>query len=343
MARTGTTLMHSLLDGHPQIVNYPVETGFMGGLFPQLKDSKNGKKEIISLMLGIIKKRDPAYLKLLNFTFEDLEQKFYESTENTKNNSNFFDLYYIFVKSFYDLYNPSLFVKAHYLMDHSPFSHLFAEDIFNFFSDAKFIHMLRDPKDNFASTATKLILQKRPRRQIEQELWRFRIWSAQSFYCARINQKKFGSSRYKIIRYEDLCSQPEKIIPELCDFLEIDETKNLYCPTRLNSLDAGNNLEGKKFEGISNKNIGKWKERIPVHCAKVMECQPRESLEEFGYQFYFNEWQKKIALVIHKMLIFYFSKAYLRADKSILAGLDRQLLKKMAPGMPGVNWKKDTT
>jgi hypothetical protein len=187
-------------------------------------------------------------------------------------------------------------------VDKSPFSHLFVDEIFKAFPAAKFIHMVRDPRDNFAAIGVKFVQQHRSRVDFECLVWRYRVWACQSYYCALENQKKFGSDVYKIIRFEDLCLHPEKVIPAISTFLGIAHDECLYRPTIGSKPYPGNNWEGKVFAGISSENVNNWSLRIPEYYACLMECQPGGLLDRFDYTQCFGSLGHLKALSVHKLL-----------------------------------------
>jgi hypothetical protein len=206
------------------------------------------------------------------------------------------------LQAFYEEFNPKHLKNAKVWVDKSPLSHIFADELFRMYPNMKFIHLLRDPKDNFASVGSSFLERINSRVKREALLWRYRIWSAQSFYYAKRNLEKYGQDRYKVLRFRDLCLKPREVISELADFIDIPEMDILYRPSRAGYFYPGNNKDGLTFEGIFTGNIDRWHERIPNYYARVMEAQSSVSLETFGYEQHFSERERFQALSVHRFI-----------------------------------------
>lgn len=87
----------------------------------------------------------------------------------------------------------------------------FADVIFTAFSDAKMIHMIRDPRDRSALGAD------RKHRTRGKNGWLTARWKF-SAYLAQHNSRRY-QDRYLVVRYEDLMQDTEKTLPRICDFL----------------------------------------------------------------------------------------------------------------------------
>ncbi|MBU0595812.1 sulfotransferase [Candidatus Bipolaricaulota bacterium] len=288
--KTGTSLLSALLDGHPEVVGYPGETGMTGYLFPIISDP------LLSLACKVericrIRFRGHTQPPAPGITWEELERAFCLFCADIANDP--FELHRALLCAFYQLADPDALLRARFWVDKSPFAHLFAEEIFGAYPAAKFLQMIRDPKDNYASIASKHQRKRvKTRRKMELSLYRYRVWSAQAFWYAQRNSREFGPDRYMVIRFEDLCQRPREVVPRICEFLGIEETPALYMPTRAGLPYGGNNFEGKSFDGIYAGNVGNWRSRMPEYYGRVMECQRLDLLTGFGYPTDFRPGQR---------------------------------------------------
>ena len=299
--KSGTSLLSSLLDHHPDIACYPGQSSFTGYLYPFLSDPGVSLQKKFALVHDErFKKETDGYIPLEACNFFEVEQRF--QTLAQENPNHFAALHFALLQAFYDVFDPSRMESSRVWLDKSPLSHLFADEIFAAFPLAKYIHLLRDPKDNFASVGGSFLKENHSRVKSEALLWRYRIWSAQSFYFAHRNQQKFGKDRYMIMRFQDLCTAPLQIMPEIAAFIGVPELPMLYQPTRAGYFYPGNNKEGTVFTGISADNVGRWMERIPPYYAQVMESQPAEYLRAFDFQPHFSEYQRAKALRTHRLI-----------------------------------------
>lgn len=95
--------------------------------------------------------------------------------------------------------------------DKSLNSEKYADTILAAYPTAKFIHVIRDPRDQHASAVTHRGVGKGKTAE-GTALW---LWSVG---LAERNLQRYAG-RYKVVRYEPLVRQPEAILSEVCDFL----------------------------------------------------------------------------------------------------------------------------
>jgi hypothetical protein len=327
--KSGTSLLSSLLDDHPDIACYPGQTSATGYLYPILSDpTLSMATKWDAVREERFMKEAGGYIPVEDCNFFEVEARFKTLTQEGDN--RFLDIHFALLRAFYDVFNPERLRSARIWLDKSPLSHLFADEIFEALPSTKYIHILRDPKDNFASVGGSFLKRVRSKVKREALLWRYRIWSAQSFYFAKRNLEKFGQDRYLVIRFRDLCLEPERLMAEIADFMDIHVVSSLFQPTRAGYFYPGNNKDGSVFTGISAENVSRWKERIPPYFAQVMESQPSEYLEEFDYQQYFSESERASAFRAHRL----FTALIPRSAKYIK--FQRRHFQSPADGIPGV-------
>jgi hypothetical protein len=329
--KTGTSLLSALLDGHPKIVGYPGESGMTGCLFPVLSDPSLDLTHKVDV---VCRARFHGYTQppWPGGDWETLERMFRETCDSISNDA--FAFHRALLEAYYAAAGADALKRATIWLDKSPLAHLFADEIYDAFPSTKFIHMVRNPKDNYASIASKQLRRvAKPRKRMERSLYRYRIWSAQSFWYARRNADKYGPEAYRVVRFEDLCQKPSDVIPEICDFLGIEETESLYQPTRAGRPYGGNNFEGKTFDGIYAGNVSKWRSRMPEYYARVMECQPLDAMSHYGYPIDFNRWQRGTAFFIHWLRTRFQNRDVLLGLKK---GHHQKLYERPAAGVPGI-------
>lgn len=327
--KSGTSLLSALIDNHPDIASFPSETSLTGLLYPILADPKVSKlKKVDEIIAKRCSKETDGFVPVSACNLIDVGNRFRSIADGLDNTQS--ELHFGLLEAFYDVFNPQRLESSRIWVDKSPLSHLFADDIFRTFKNVKYIHILREPKNNFSSVGSAILKRGSKRTTLEAVLWRFRLWSAQSFYYAQHNQLKYGVDRYKVIRFEDLVSNPQKVIPELAAFIGIPETESLYQPTRAGYDYSGNNKNGLKFQGISSVNVDRWKERIPAYFGRVMEAQPLETLRSFGYDPYFGTREIKRALLVHRMITMVIPRS------TLLQKYRHQHFISPAQGIPGI-------
>lgn len=154
----------------------------------------------------------------------------------------------------------------------------YAAPIFEAFPAARMIHMIRDPRDRFASAQTRW---GRTRGGVGAgtAMW---LWSVA---LARRNRALYPD-RYAILRYETLIFRPEETLREICNF--IGET---YSPLMLTMRDAqtfrdegGNSSYGPRQAGIiSTSSVGRFRNVMSRREIAYMERTAVQQMAAFGY------------------------------------------------------------
>jgi len=181
-----------------------------------------------------------------------------------------------------NLYSKASQKNTPYFLDKTPRYHLISEEIMHLFPDAKFILLWRNPLAIIASMI---------------ETWGDKKWNLFHYkvdlYDGMRNltdiQTRF-SNRLIIIRYEDLLSNSESEVKNICAALNIK-----YSPALLDSF-ANVKLKGsyadptgqKKYNSLSLEPIEKWKETInnpwrKAWCKRYLKWLGYERLERMGY------------------------------------------------------------
>ena len=87
-----------------------------------------------------------------------------------------------------------------------------AHEIFSELPQARMLHMVRDPRDRYASIVRRYDDRGKG---LGAAMGRWRA----SVRAGRHNVRRFGDERYRMVRYETLASSPEITIRSICDFI----------------------------------------------------------------------------------------------------------------------------
>jgi hypothetical protein len=164
--------------------------------------------------------------------------------------------------------------ESRYWVEKSPYNERFAGKIFEWWPQAKCIHVVRDPRDNYASYR-----RKHPSWSPEFFAWNWQ----RSLEYGLINRERYGDGRYWLLRYEDMVSEPESFMEQLCTFLAIDPHPILLCPSRVGVLWEGNTMFDDRFQGISTSPVGRWRESLVHRDVAVIEIMVSSQMDEFSY------------------------------------------------------------
>lgn len=154
----------------------------------------------------------------------------------------------------------------------------YAEPIFTAYPHARIIHMIRDPRDRYASALTRWKVSRGgPGAGIA-------MWLS-SANLAQRNQYRYPD-RYKIVRYETLAGKPEETLRDICAFIGED-----YAPEMLRMSGAaafrdegGNSSYGQHEPGrISTKSIGRFQQVLSARQIAFMQMLGGGKMAGFDY------------------------------------------------------------
>jgi hypothetical protein len=151
----------------------------------------------------------------------------------------------------------------------------YADQVFAEFPEAKMIHVVRDPRDRYASA----------RKRLTEGLAAATGKWLSSIKVARHNMQRYPD-RYRVVRYEALAACPEETLRQVCDFLN-----EAYTPAMLTMEGAPEHLEqggDSSFERvergeISTRSIGRFRKVLSNRdIAFIQTCTGRE-MADFDY------------------------------------------------------------
>ncbi len=150
------------------------------------------------------------------------------------------------------------------------------------YPNGKIIHLTRDPRAIYISKSNDEASRRRKKEHHYLATFYnlFLIFLISFEYrISAIQHKKYnGRDNYILIKYEDLVSNPQSTIKEICDFLELPYTENmLYASGKPSSL------TGKIKEGTDISRIYKWKYVIKPWEKLLIDILTRRSRKILGY------------------------------------------------------------
>lgn len=270
--RSGTTLLRTLFDAHPNVA-FPPESQFIINLYPKYGKITNWtEKIIINYYNDLI---DQWLFDTWKMDLEKLKKRLLGFTgENT---------YGTISKVVYIEYQ-SLFNKGEVLFigDKNPGYAIYTKLLLKIFPEAKFIHILRDYRDNFVSI--KKVDFELPIPSLVAQKWKY-------FFKKFNRDSKIKPSRYLTINYEELAKSPEVRFQELCNFIGIefdDSVFNFHNKKEeiLNTYPDGyiDTYHTSLLQKINTSKIGVWKKELSDKQVKLMDQTLGKYAEMAGYQ-----------------------------------------------------------
>ncbi len=103
------------------------------------------------------------------------------------------------------------------------------------------------------------------------------------FLSAEVNLRQFPQD-FMAVKFEDLIGSPLEIMKKVSEFIGIGFAESLLVPTFVGREYKGNSYDGKKFNGISGENLGKWKTRISDNEAMIIEYWLGDVMDRWDYR-----------------------------------------------------------
>ena len=182
----------------------------------------------------------------------------------------------------------------------------YAEPIFAAYPGARILHMIRDPRDRYASVLKR---------------WKVRrgdvgagtaMWLS-SVSLAKDNQRRYPD-QYKIVRYETLAAQPEETLREICDFIGepyVPEMITMQGAKKFREQGSNSSYGQRKPGAISTSSIGRYPQVLSPGQIAFIQTITRQEMKAFDYQphpielapaerfkLIFTEWPRNIALLL---------------------------------------------
>jgi hypothetical protein len=280
--KAGTSLLRAVFDSHPQLIVYPEETIFFRRFLPQAQGMDRGQQLALAekLLIQIFKwnreNPDPSQAGYPDrdysaISFETVRQAMYQFAENRWEHSG--DTLSAAMLAFGQV-SGQLRPETRRWVEKSPYNEYYAEQIFAWWPEARCIHILRDPRDNYVSY------------QRKHASWSAEFFAAnwrRSTLAGAKNQQRFGANRYLILRYEDLAQSPEALLKQLVEFSGVEWNPALTSPTRAGQQWQGNSMFAEQFQNISAAPVARWKEKLAPEDAAVIELMNRRLMHTWQY------------------------------------------------------------
>ena len=310
-------MLISLFDNADKAIVYPDDSGIFYLYFPRYVNDEFSREEKISRLTDYLIKQHlveivskPAQSEQNLVQLKEKCNHFYSAVKNfSEKNFDFKQILKYFIKCFADTFYPQK-LNPNVWIEKTTSTEIYANELSELFPRAKFIHIIRDPRDNWASL--KSGWEKRYK-NFNDDIKRLKQSMIErgkfGMELAKYNKETIGRDRYSVIRYEDLTQNPEKEMIQLANFVGIPFSKSMLQTTILGLPWKGNNFSGKSFLKPSKENVGRWENRINDSEAQLIEYHFKDIMENFGYKCKFNlKDQQKAAAEHYKW--FNFSTPY---------------------------------
>jgi hypothetical protein len=270
--RSGTTLLASLFDAHPNVM-LPFECPLIINLYSRYSGIHLWTEELLdAFATEIIGQR-----KFDSWRVDEL--KFRNALRQCTGNHDFESIMKVVYLQFNSLFDKK---EIRLIGDKNPVYSIYPERLARLFPNARFIHLTRDYRDNILSIQK--VDFEAPFTALLAYRWRFatnRIMKTALRY----------PDRFYTIRYEDLVTQPDLRLREMCSFLDIPyDPSVLDFHTRKEELFRNFDKEhveryhSSLLQPISDAGIYAWKKRMPKDQVRTADFVAGKTGREAGYE-----------------------------------------------------------
>lgn len=279
LPRTGTSLLLSLFDGHPDLVVASNESKFFLTFIPRAHEvSGEAKRRLAEETLFLVWKPGGFHEKFLSHVAID---EVFDAFRARLAASPRHDADYLTCSVLgYGEASGQINAGSRYWVEKTPFTEQHADFIFSSWKGARCIHLTRDPRDLLY---TSLRRDRHHQRRITPLASVAYSWRKSARLC-RENRETYGEQRYLEVRYEDLVRDPEAELPRILDFLEIEDHEILRSPTRgAGRVGWQGNAVDRQFTGIDASQVGRWRDLKPSR-VRVLEAMLAAEMELHEYR-----------------------------------------------------------
>jgi hypothetical protein len=262
LERSGTSLIYALLGSHPNI-SMTRRTNFWRFFNKRFGDLS--KPENLELCMQQLRRY--RRVQVLRPDFDRLRQEFEQG-----------DLTYPRLFALLERQHAERAGKPRW-GDKSLYTERFVREVFAGFPSAQILHIIRDPRDRYASVVRR---------------WKGgkgRVGAATATWVASIalaerNRARYPG-RYMIVRYESLATQPEETLQEICSFIgEAYSPAMLQMNSAATFRDAGGNSSyGKREAGrVTANSVGRFRDVVPSREIAFMQAVAGRRMRTCGYE-----------------------------------------------------------
>jgi len=270
--RSGTTLLQNILDANKNII-IPLESRLIIHLKQKYFKIKTWTPAIIDELIVDLYK-DDKFNNSWNVDKSNLTTKIKAYPIEKLSFSIICRLIYLSYPS------PFKKEKITIIGDKNPIFSIFIPDLLEVFPDAKFIHLIRDYRDNTVSNRESFV-----RKSIATV---GNGWLAFNLFIEKT--KASLPNRFYTLKYEDLVSLPELKAKELCSFLNVEynaEMLNFHQKIKkLNDefhFEAINSIHANLVKPINTEQINKWEGKLTPDEVVLLDFICRDYVKKYGY------------------------------------------------------------
>jgi len=280
-AKSGTTLVGALLDNHPELLVFPQETAYFPTVLRKYRDAGRRvqfdylTKQSFSRVLfgGEPKWREHEYKNFPQQKFLDNFERVAFDPVNAQR-----DLLALMAEAYATTIGLAL-DRIQRWIEKTPANRNHVDEILARFPKAKLLVTLRDPR---AILATQIALERTRQTKRFSIYYVIAHWRVAAKLALRV---RAGDVAGLFVQFEQLVGDPETVMKEICDYLEINfDSQVVLSPTKIGEPWGGNSAAQTAFSQVSAEPAARWERELSESEIGWVERHCRDLMPEFGYQ-----------------------------------------------------------
>jgi hypothetical protein len=278
--KSGTTLLLNLLDGHPELAVFPTDLNYLYAYFPTFVGSEYSNEQRRERLERVLFAELESFIRSAGLPLDvrDLRQRFYSHLGERLNDIG------AITSALAAAYREISGAKERPFVGKETSIEIYASELLKKLPGAKFVHLVRDPRDNFAALKAGVASYYSKLGEDENVTLASLLHRGRLGLEYAVANKTLYPSNVLVVRFEDLVSGPDSTLSEITNFLGVSDWPGLRTPTEMGKPTRGNNFDGFDLYALSRRNVSRWRERITDTEAQVIEFHCRSVMDKFGYQ-----------------------------------------------------------
>lgn len=268
--RSGTTLLQTLLDAHPNII-LPLESRFVIHLKSKYEKVRYwDEKQLLSFYNDLF--TDLKFSTLWTVDKEKLKTELLA----LKGQTDFSTICKVVYLNFESLFPKN---EIRFIGDKNPIYTVFTKDLLRIFPRSKFIHLVRDHRDNIHSHMSVFPIKNVP--------YLAKKWV---YYNSTIEELKLAlPSDVLTIKYEDLAAEPARQLRIICSFLGLTYHDEMLDFHKQTSTSMGHlepyvsKFHSNIFNPVNTNKVSCWKTKMLPEHVRVADVIAGNMALLYGY------------------------------------------------------------
>jgi hypothetical protein len=280
-AKSGTTLLVSLLDSHPELLVMPQDTAYFATVLTKYRESGRRaqfdyltNESWTNVLFGKQAKRGNQ--DYAGFPKKEFLETFERIAFDPKNAAR--DLLVLMMEAYANVVGVP-FDRVTRWVEKTPANRNCVPQIFARFPKAKLLLTMRDPR---ALLAAQIALEKTRKTKRFSVYYVVAHWRAAAKLAKRILS---GHVPGLVVKYEEVVCEPSASMQQVCDYLELSFDPNVVLnPTKVGQSWGGNSAAGIRFSEISTEPVTRWQRELNDDEIGWVEWHCRDLMRDFGYE-----------------------------------------------------------